>query len=150
MSFVQLISVRRASLVFGVIAAAVGAWALRHVRDSIAVCTPRPGGGGFGLSSGCLHEVWLEYVAFALILAGLFAAGFAVLLMQRRRGGVREIDQPELRLLGTPGEDLALRRRVALRLGIAMNDDEALAPGVLLHLPDPAESRAQPDTRRVS
>ncbi len=63
--------VRRVSLVLGILAVGVGAWSLRHVRTSSLVCTPHTGGtGGYGLSNGCLNQVWLEYSAFALILLG--------------------------------------------------------------------------------
>ena len=139
--------VRKISLVLGILAVGVGAWSLRHVRTSTLACTPHPGGtGGYGLTTGCLNQAWVEYSAFALILFGAVVASIALLLMRRGRDTRREAPNAGLRLLGTPGEDPAQRQQLAAgltRLPVAEAEPET--PGVP-RLPKPGRR----DTRQVS
>lgn len=140
---------RRVSLVLGILAVGVGAWSLRHVRTSSLACTPHSGGtGGYGLTSGCLNQVWLEYLSFALILAGAIVASIALMLMSRsrRHEAQRQAPNAELRLLGTPGEDPQLRQQLAEGLTrLPVVEVEPETPGVE-RLPKPGPR----DTRQVS
>lgn len=141
---------RRVSLVLGVAAVAVGAWSLRHVRTSTLLCTPHSTStSGYGLSNGCLNQVWLEYLSFALILGGAIVATIAFMLLKRGRTAHREAGRPELRLLGTPGESPELRHLLGEQLTTLPAPTSAFDKDGIERIPHPR--REQPGgSRQVS
>ena len=64
-----------------------------HVN--LLLCTPHSTStSGYGLSNGCLNQVWLEYLSFALILGGAIVATIAFMLLKRGRTAHREAGRP--------------------------------------------------------
>ena len=96
----------------------MGAWALHRVRAETATCqaqsTYRP---GFGASATCLDQVWFNYLAFGILIAGLFTVAFA-LLMMRKHHNIRGLSANRRKsLVGTPGEDPTIRETFSTAYG---------------------------------
>ncbi|MGH7175496.1 MAG: hypothetical protein ACREGR_04015 [Minisyncoccia bacterium] len=126
---------RRLVVVIGVAAALVGAWSLHRVRDEAASCqlhsVSKP---GFGISSSCLDQVHLEYLAFGVLIAGLFVVAFGLLLMRKYRN-VKGLARGERHFFGTPGESPEFAQ--------AMKDRYGSRPATS-SMPSPPEPPADP------
>jgi hypothetical protein len=99
-------------MVLGFLAAVVGGWTLHHLHVETATCVPHSARTpGFGVSSNCLDQVGQEYVAFGVLMLGLFVFAFALLLMRRHRNSKKAPIHGERDLIGTPGGIPLVRRQ---------------------------------------